>query len=544
MSIESAPGAPPSDRRRALLAAAACAAVTFVVFLPVLRGEFLLAWDDGEFILRNESIRSLGLEAIVSAFSDFKVHYWAPVTWLSFALDHAIWGLDPFGFHLTNLLLHALDAGLVFLLAARLFAEPAVGLDGPPGRFAAALAALAWSLHPLRVEAVAWATERKGLLALAFTLGALLAYLGHVRSGERFWRSRRYGLALGLFCLAVLAKSAMTTVPVVLVLLDVYPLRRPGRGLGRLELAEKVPFLVASALVTLATLGSHSGLGFTLAELGIPARVLIALRSVFDYLRLTVWPAGLSPFYLHPGNVGPGDLSFTLPALAVVAATLLALAGLRRHPALASAWLAFVVGLAPGLLSTQVSATSMADRFTYFPALAPTLLAAGALAQGLARVPTPRLAAAGAVAAAATVVVLAALSFEQTAVWHDEVSLWSRPIELDPLRSGRVYTQRSYAREQRGDVAGARADMDQAIVIAGAKGYRDMAALYWRRAGLARQLGADRAALEDYARAEQGAPPAVRPAILRERASLYETLGMKDLAADDLRRAAEPWGGR
>jgi tetratricopeptide (TPR) repeat protein len=221
----------------------------------------------------------------------------------------------------------------------------------------------------------------------------------------------------------------------------------------------------------------------------------------------------------------------------VVAVTAAAVLGARRHPALAAAWLAWLAALAPGLASTEVSLTAMADRFTYFPAVALSILAGGGAAAALGPLPR-RAAVAGAIGVAAWLAALAGLSVRQLGVWRDDVTLWTRPIELDPDRSGRVYTQRSLARELRGDPGGARADMDRAIAIAEAKRHPVVHELYRRRARLLVQLGAPREAIADYGRAlEIGAAP-VRAAWLRERAALWAAVGEPALAEEDERLAA------
>jgi hypothetical protein len=404
-------------------------------------------------------------------------------------------------------------------------------------RWAALLTALAWSLHPLRVETVAWAAERKGVLSLFFGLAAILAYLRHVRYGAPFWRSRWYALALGLFGLSLLAKPLLVTLPVVLAILDAYPLRRSGLGRGRVELAEKIPLLaLAAATAVRFTLTANAPLTFSLAEVGIVSRSLVALRSIWDYLRLSVWPSGLSPFYLHPGNVSLGDLSHAVPAALVVVITVVAVVRARCQPAIAAAWLAWLVALVPGLMSTQVSDVAMADRFTYFAGLPLTLLAGAAAVRGVAGL-APRRAIAAAGAIAAGVALLASLSVRQISVWRDDVALWSRPIELDPRRSGRVYTQRAFAREQRGDWDGARADMGEAIAIAASKRYPLIHTLYSRRARILVELGMVPDAIADYGRALDSDASPGRAVTLRERAALYAAGGLPELAAADERAA-------
>jgi hypothetical protein len=491
------------SRRTDLLLALGCAAAAFLLYLPSLGHGFVVTWDDGDYIVRNALIRELSPAMLRDAFAGATIHYFHPLTWLSYAIDHRLWGEGPFGFHLGNALLHAGSAALAYGVALGILGSDGVRLRGRTLRLAALGAALAWALHPLRVEAVSWAAERKGVLCAFLALGALLAYLAHVRSGAPFWRSRPYAAALVLFALSVLAKTSLVTLPLAFLVLDAWPLRRPGRGRGPMELAEKGPLLaVAVAIAAFFAATSNAIMTQSMAEAGLVSRGLVALRGAWAQALLVAWPSGLSPFYLHPGAVGPGDLSWSVPAAAAIALTIAAVAGARRWPGLAVAWLCWLVTLAPGLSATMISATWMADRFTYLPALAPTLLAAGVAAAWAER--QSAAIARGAVAAfVAAVLVLAGLSVRQERFWRDDVALWSRPIDLEPRRSGRVYAQRAYARELAGDLPGAVADLDVAIEVANERRFSGVGGLYARRGGLRRTLGQVVEADEDERRAAE-----------------------------------------
>jgi len=543
-TVQELPGSAPLRRadRLDFAAAAFAAAAAFLVYLPSLGNGFLLTWDDPEFVVDNQVIRSLSMATVREAFFGEALHYFAPLTWLSYAVDVQLWGQGPFGIHLGSALLHAGCAALVFLVAQSLLGAPAIGLPGGPRRLGALLAALCWALHPLRVETVAWAAERKGVLSLLFGLAATLAWLRHAASGRPAWRSPAWAAALLLFAAALLSKPTLVTLPLVLLVLEAWPLGRFQPGRRREVLLELAPLLALAAGVTLHfTVRAAAPLTMSLDELGVVSRLLVALRATWDYLRLTAWPAGLSPFYLHPGAVGPGDLAFLLPSLAIVAATVALAWRARRFPAVAAAWFAWLAALAPGHLSTQVSATSMADRFTYFPGVILAVLAGGAAAAGVARLERRRAVLAGA-ALAALLAALGALTVRQATVWRDDVALWSRPTDLEPGRSGRVYAQRSFAREQLRDWAGARADLDQAIAIAEAKGWSQVHTLHVRRAQVLDQLGLLEEAVTDLGQAlETDRSMSVVPT-LRERARLLRRLQREDQAALD-ERMAEELGG-
>src|SRR5437762_1762540 len=212
----------PPDRVR-LAARLAVAAVTALAFLPILQNGFV-DFDDAEGLVVNTWIRGLGPANLRWMLTTFHLGHWQPLAWLSFALDYRLWGLDARGFHLSGLLLHAANAGLLAVLAERLLACA----DVPAGRrlAGAVTAALLWSVHPLRVESVAWATERRDVLSGFFFLATLLAYV----PGPG--RPPRIGWALAGTALTLASKASGMVLPALLVLLDVYPLRRVGGAGG------------------------------------------------------------------------------------------------------------------------------------------------------------------------------------------------------------------------------------------------------------------------------------------------------------------------
>jgi hypothetical protein len=523
-----------SERRRVRLVAASTVALTFLAFAPTLGNGFVTTWDDGVYVVHNAKIQGLSLATVRWAFTSFHAHFWAPLTWLSLALDHAIWGLDPLGYHLTNALCHAAAAGLVFAVALELLAAPACGISpGMPRVAAALLAALLWSLHPLRVESVAWVTERKDVLSALFGIAAFLAYVRHARGAARpFWRSRAYAAALGLGALSLAAKPALATFPVVLLLVDWVPLGRFAREGARALLLEKLPWVALGMVATALTAVGFAGSYMPLTEASVVSAVLIALRGTWAYLWLTVWPSALSPFHLHPGQVSVLDPAYLAPAAAVVALTVAAVAVARRRPVLAAAFLAFLALLAPGLSSARVGVTAMADRFTYLPAIPLSLLSAAGLVRAVAG-RSARVRVAASAAAIAVLAVLALVTVRQIGVWHDDVSLWTRAIDLQPRFSGRMYSERAQAHAMRGDLRSALADMDEAVNIASAKRYGMMQDLYARRARLRAGLGDAEGAASDFGTAIEAAPVSARSWFARERDETLRALGRADLAGED-----------
>src|SRR3989449_3447697 len=224
--------------------------VTFVPFLPTLDNQFV-NWDDDDNLVENPQYRGLGWTHLRWMWTTSHIGHYAPLTWMTFGLDYLLWGMNPVGYHLTNLLLHAANAAVFYLVARRILGS---ALPGPRERgnvglaASAAFAALLFAIHPLRVESVAWATERRDVLSGLFYLLTLLVYL---RAGEQGERGRSgYWASVGLFVCALLSKSMAVSLPVVLLILDVYPLRRLGGARGwwgeppRRIYLEKIPFVL------------------------------------------------------------------------------------------------------------------------------------------------------------------------------------------------------------------------------------------------------------------------------------------------------------
>jgi len=207
--------------------------LTLFCYLPALANGFI-DWDDSPLLLRNPHYRGLGLDHLRWMFTTRLMGHWMPLNWVSFGLDHAVWGMRPFGYHLTNVLLHAINAAVVYALVSKLLhlSLPALTSDGMRVKLGALVAALTFSLHPLRVESVAWVTERRDVLSGLFFLLAIWAYLRYceARATERRGGRWPYWAAVVLCGLALMSKVMTVSLPVILLLLDIYPLRRLGRG--------------------------------------------------------------------------------------------------------------------------------------------------------------------------------------------------------------------------------------------------------------------------------------------------------------------------
>ncbi len=353
-----------------VLIALALAVAVLMVFSPATGHQFV-TYDDDVYVTDNAWVRQgLAGSSVRWAFTAVHGGNWHPLTWLSHMLDVQCYGLQPWGHHLTNLVLHTLSAVLLFLLLVRV--TGAIGYS--------IAAALLWALHPLRVESVAWVAERKDVLSVCLGLLTLLAY---VRYADRPapWR---YGLALGIFALGLSAKPMLVTLPAVLLLLDVWPLRRWGHVPRPRLLREKLPFLVlavASSAMTLTAqrAGLHS---FDLLPFGV--RLANAVVAYVGYLGKALWPSDLAVLYPHPGASLPTWQVFGAVVVLIAISTAVWMRA-RRRPYLAIGWLWYLGTLVPVIGLVQVGDQAMADRYTYLPMIGPTVAVVWVVSEWLAQ---------------------------------------------------------------------------------------------------------------------------------------------------------------
>jgi tetratricopeptide (TPR) repeat protein len=467
--------------------AVAASLIAVIVYLPALDLRYV-GYDDALYIQQNPHIAKLDLETIRWAFfpDEFIANNYHPLTWLSHATDMAVFGLDnPWGHHLVNVLLHALNSGLVVILAYRLLGWRSAGrpdclLAGPPLRLAAALTGIGFAVHPLHVESVAWLAERKDVLCGFFYLVTTITYLSYVRRFEsgRTWRLR-YGLVVLAALSAYLAKPMAVTLPFVLSLLDAYPLRR-FRALSdwrtnALLLLEKLPVVamtVADCMVALPAQGrAVAGLNYS-----IPSRLFTAIWAYVFYLHKFLWPTALTPLYylkfnfvFDPGSFAEGierlgEILRTHPEVLVAASILSCLVttaalSVRRWPGPVAALVAYMVTLLPVIGIVQVGVQSAADRYMYLPSIPLLLIAAAAFGcvYGTAgRAKNDVIQRLVAIAVAATVSVGWSLAtVRQVPIWTDAYTLWSacyrRVLDNEgPSQNPEVTYRYAYVLIQRG----------------------------------------------------------------------------------------------
>lgn len=381
-------------------------------FLPALTAPFL-QWDDAANLVENAHWRGFTAANIRWMLTTMHGGPYQPLSWLSYAFDFTLWGANPAAMRATNYLLHAASAVLLFLVAEELFREASPAASARERLAASAFAALVWAVHPLRVESVVWLTERRDVLSGVFYLLAVLLYL---RKPDKPLRP------LFVYCLAVLAKASVITLPLTLILLDRWPLRRR-------SWADKLPYLAISLAGGLAGLAGQAAYG-TLKDgsVGIGARLALGLHSLWWYAAKTVWPSGLSPYHRVPAGFGFASPAAWGPALGLAALVAAAWAARRRAPAAPAALTHYALALLPMAGFVRFGHHLVAERYSYLPAMSLSLLAGAALAAARRR-PALR----GPASAASTVVLLAfaALSGRGARYWSADERLWNRALAVD-----------------------------------------------------------------------------------------------------------------
>jgi tetratricopeptide (TPR) repeat protein len=402
--------------RRGFCVCLVLAAAVLAVYSPVVGFDFVNL-DDPLYVYENPHVRAgITPEGIRWAFTNLDANFWHPITWLSHMLDWQLFGPRAGGHHAMGLLLHVANTLLLFLALARLTSR----------LWESAAVAALFALHPLHVESVAWVSERKDVLSALFFMLTLLAYTRFVETPT----PGRYLSVIIPYALGLMAKPMLVTVPFILLLLDLWPLRRignsgPGWTAAKTLILEKIPFVVLAVLAgILAVVAQDRGSALADMDLVPPEmRLSNAAISTVAYLWKTLWPVELAVHYpLGPVPVGTAiGAGFLLAAI-----TAIALLAIRRYPYVTIGWLWYLVTLAPVSGLIQVGSHSMADRYTYIPLVGIFIIAVWGVSDMLSRVWRRReLAAFGACALA---LVIGAVTSYQLRYWINSETLLRRAL--------------------------------------------------------------------------------------------------------------------
>ncbi|HRI88331.1 MAG TPA: tetratricopeptide repeat protein [Candidatus Hydrogenedentes bacterium] len=424
------------DTRRRLsnaqkLAVALLALITIGVYARTLNNGFVY-YDDGLYVFDNVHVRDgISIAGLKQIFITGETGTWQPIALLSHMIDSQLFGLRPWGHHLTAILLHAANAVLIVFVLFR-----------TTGRFVPSLVVAAiFALHPAHVESVAWVSERKDVLSTMFWMLCLIAYERYVRASGtgRFapqYKPARipYAVLLVLFVLGLMTKPMLVTLPCVLLLFDYWPLRRQKRLVCKAGILEKLPLfllVVASCVITIIVQRQNQAI-VTLENLPLDTRLANVVVSYVKYIWIMFWPVGLGIDYAHPKD--------TIPAwqigggIAVILSVSIAALILRqRAPYFLVGWFWYLGTLVPVIGIVHVGEQGMADRYTYVPTIGLSIAFVWACDALLARVPNQAVARRGVTAAVAVVFTAYAIgTWQQIAHWKDTKTLWARAVAVNP----------------------------------------------------------------------------------------------------------------
>lgn len=519
---------PSSYKKPALIAAFSVLLITFIIYLPALQNGFV-NWDDNIYVYENKNIQSIDYGLLRWSFTARVMDLWHPLSFLSFAFDYAVWGLNPTGYHLNNIFLHALNAVLVYLLSIRLirygnnvFYKRAI--------IAGFIASLLFGIHPLRVESVVWVAERKDVLCTFFFLLSLYAYLRYVSASiKRF----NYAACLIFYVLALLSKPMAISLPIVLLILDYYPLKRlTNKENIRTALMEKMPFFFTGALVVMVTLWPN--LSGSAADTGghpIAERMAIFLHGAMVYLYKMALPINLAPLYPYPLNIRYLDYEYIISVALILLFSYYSIRSIKKRKVFFCIWLYYITTLLPVIGVIGGGPHSMADRYTYLPSIGPFLLVGLGIAAFFERCSKNHYQPAVIGVSIFLIVLLGFKTIRQIAVWKDSTSLWSYEIKIFP-GVALSYYNRGLGYDSLGAYQEAIRDFSKAIEI-----NHNHSAAYNNRGVDYGVIGNYQLALKDFEKVIELDPKNVT--VYNNRGNVYYSMGNYSQAVEDYKKAVE-----
>jgi protein O-mannosyl-transferase len=425
------------DRARVILICLVLTSMVLGVFAQVRSHEFI-NYDDNEYITENNAVRAgLSWQNVQWAFTSTVSKHWHPLTWLSLMLDCQLYGVDAGKIHLTNLFLHIANTLLLFVIFRTMTGT----------LWQSAFIAALFALHPLHVESVAWASERKDMLSTFFWMLTMWAYVSYAKKPDAV----KYLSAIVFFALGLMAKPMLVTLPLILLLLDYWPLDRikhfDRQVVYRLVL-EKIPFFIlsaASAVITTVIM-KRGGLVAEVVALTLKYRIANVLVSYVMFILKMFWPSGLSPFYPHPG----AGLALWKAAAggAVLLVLSIAVFCFARRRYLLTGWLWFLIMLLPVIGLLQAGSQAMADRYTYIPLIGLFIMVSfgGAELFGKLRYGVWI----SAVSAAVIIFALMICTYRQVGFWRNSITLFEHAAQVTQ-NNYLAYNNLSNALGQKGD---------------------------------------------------------------------------------------------
>lgn len=524
---------PRSGNRPVWVATFFVAFITFIVYLPALQNGFV-NWDDNVNVYDNQYIKSIDFRFLKWVFSAEANPTWQPLTLLSFAADYKIWKLEPSGYHLTNIVFHILNTVLVYLLVIKLNGSGKERM-AKKDLFVALLTALLFAIHPVHVESVVWVSGRTNILCAFFFLLSLLAYLQYA-SCKGLERRVLYVASLISYALSLMSKPMSITLPVILIIIDLYPLKRlsTGRGLTRV-IVEKMPFLLLSALSFLATMWAAEHSGHLKHTIPLIQRLLVAIKAFIFYLIKMILPFNLAPFYPHPvmHNIEISFFSFEYMG-SLIALFLIIIACIltfKRNKGVSVIWSYYIVMLIPTIGIFQVGGQATADRYAYLSSLGPFILMGFGVTAVFERCKKKRFR----FIIIGALILLSSLlglkTMRQTAIWKDSITLWSHEIIIFP-GVAHPYYNRGLGYDSSGAYQEAIRDFSKAIEI-----NHSHASAYNNRGVAYGVIGNYQQALKDFEKVIELDPENIT--VYNNRGSVYYSMGNYSQAVEDYKKAVE-----
>lgn len=430
---------------------------TLIVFFKTT-GNTLIEWDNSMYILNNPYIKEITIENILKLAGIYI--YWMPLTWLSHFMDYQIGGDSPFTHLFGNVLLHSINAGILFLISYEILAVVKTKSEKKFIFLGAITAALLWSLHPLRVEVVAWAAERKEVLSTHFMLASILNYLIYKTSKKKFY----YIMSIGLSISALASKPSAVVLPIALLLIDIYPFKEGLKNIKKI-LIEKVPYFILSFIVgIMALLGQSKIQAITsLEQLNFMSRFFGVFYRLTFYIKKTILPLNLSPHY-PVYFVERLDMELVLSIAVIFLLVIHCILNYRKRPFILISFLFFLFSLLPVLGIIQVGNITHADRWTYLSTIGFFIVLGGVLIWCLEKVNKNRRLYIS-IPIIILLLVMSTLTRNQIDVWYDDMSFWKTVQKLGRDKIPGAYHNIGRLYEKRGNLNNAKEMYEKAITI-------------------------------------------------------------------------------